>query len=224
MLEPQGLCASDGKEASHEMCAMSFGVRGFADVIGARRTITSITDEITMGEDELMGLAAAAIETTPWAFGVPLGHVVVLEGRQHHAFWELVCQALRESIDDDAAFDEAEARADAFAEGYGTLLVFEDEAALAQLVEEHPERADELPQWSQQSIGILQFSIWNLLEEQGVGTSLQHYGHLLGARVADTWGLPASWRLISQMPFGIFDRLPEDKLPIEAKRHLRLFK
>lgn len=37
---------------------------------------------------------------------------------------------------------------------------------------------------------------------EGAGASLQHYNPLIDDAVAAEWKLPASWKLISQMPVG----------------------
>lgn len=47
-----------------------------------------------------------------------------------------------------------------------------------------------------------QFAVWTLLEDAGLGASLQHYNPLIDDEVRKTWKLPATWKLISQMPFG----------------------
>ncbi len=59
-----------------------------------------------------------------------------------------------------------------------------------------------IPGFSMNSSGMLQYVVWTLLRDVGLGASLQHYGNLIESEVALTWKLPAGWKLIAQMPFG----------------------
>ena len=72
--------------------------------------------------------------------------------------------------------------------------------------------------------GILQFVVWTALEAEGLGATLQHYNELIASQVASTWGLPESWTLIAQMPFGKPTAPAGEKTfqPIEGER-LKVF-
>lgn len=41
-----------------------------------------------------------------------------------------------------------------------------------------------------------------MLEDTGLGASLQHYNPLIDDEVRKRWSLPREWKLIAQMPFG----------------------
>ena len=45
-----------------------------------------------------------------------------------------------------------------------------------------------------------QFAIWTMLEDMGLGASLQHYNPLIDDEVRRTWNLPGDWMMIAQMP------------------------
>ena len=62
-----------------------------------------------------------------------------------------------------------------------------------------------------------QSNIWTALSAEGAGANLQHYNPLIDAKVADTWGIPASWKLNAQIVFGgkTGDADPKDKKPDE---------
>ena len=68
--------------------------------------------------------------------------------------------------------------------------------------EKFPLYRDNFPIWSLQSSGMLQFAIWTALELEGWGASLQHYNPVIDEAVRAEWKIPASWKLIAQMPFG----------------------
>ena len=42
-----------------------------------------------------------------------------------------------------------------------------------------------------------------MLEDAGMGASLQHYNPLVDDEVRAAWNLPLHWKLIAQMPFGV---------------------
>ncbi|MDD4637257.1 MAG: nitroreductase family protein, partial [Bacteroidales bacterium] len=69
-----------------------------------------------------------------------------------------------------------------------------------------------------------QFAVWNLLEEAGLGATLQHYNPLIDEEVRKTWNLPASWTLIAEMPFGtpVADAGEKTFQPIEDR--VKIFK
>lgn len=58
-----------------------------------------------------------------------------------------------------------------------------------------------------------------MLEDAGLGASLQHYGNLIEAEVARNWKLNPEWKLIAQMPFGGITAEPGPKefQPIEER-------
>ena len=72
--------------------------------------------------------------------------------------------------------------------------------------------------------GILQFVVWTALENEGLGATLQHYNPLITQQVLSTWGLPESWTLIAQLPFGKPTAPAGEKTfaPIEGER-LKVF-
>lgn len=72
-----------------------------------------------------------------------------------------------------------------------------------------PSYAENFPIWSMQSAGMLQYAVWTALSQEGLGASLQHYNPLIDASVHAEFQLPASWKLLAQMPFGAPASEPE---------------
>jgi predicted oxidoreductase (fatty acid repression mutant protein) len=67
---------------------------------------------------------------------------------------------------------------------------------------------------------MLQFAVWTALEAEGLGANLQHYNPLVDVKVAETWKLPATWKLTAQMPFGaktVAEAAEKTFLPLEEK-------
>lgn len=78
---------------------------------------------------------------------------------------------------------------------------------------------DNFPIWSLQSNGMLEFAVWTMLEDEGLGASLQHYNPLVDEGVRKAWNLPASWKLLAEMPFGSVEAPAGTKefLPLEER-------
>ena len=69
-----------------------------------------------------------------------------------------------------------------------------------------------------------QLGVWTLLEEEGFGASLQHYNPLIDEAVQVQWNLPASWKLIAEMPFGIPVQGPGEKEFKPLDERFKVFK
>ena len=62
-----------------------------------------------------------------------------------------------------------------------------------------------------------------MLEDAGLGASLQHYNPLIDEAVAREWKLPASWKLTAQMPFGSPECKPDEKTFLPLDGRLKMF-
>ena len=89
-----------------------------------------------------------------------------------------------------------------FGAGHGTVLFFEDRAAVKRLQEAYPTYSERFPVWAQHTSAMHQLAIWTMLEDAGLGVSLQHYNPLIDETVYAEWKLDPKWELVAQMPFG----------------------
>lgn len=100
-----------------------------------------------------------------------------------------------------------------------------DTAVTQSYAENIPTYAAEFPVWAAQADAMLQHTIWTaLVGGEGLGANLQHYNPLINARVAETWSLPASWKLTAQLLFG--GRVgpePEAKVKASLEEKLKIF-
>ncbi|MBM7569488.1 nitroreductase family protein [Paenibacillus sacheonensis] len=175
--------------------------KSFLDAVKARRTFYGLSKEIVVSADKVKEIVGEAVNHTPSAFNSQSSRVVVLFGEQSDKLWSITKEALRKIVPAEN-FAATEERINGFANGYGTILFFEDQTVVKGLQEKFTSYADNFPIWSNQSSGMLQHVIWTALVEQGLGASLQHYNELIEAEVAQTWQLSGDWKLIAQMPFG----------------------
>ena len=175
----------------------------FKDAIKSRRTFYQIDNKSTLSEKELLDLIRFAVEYVPSAFNSQTTRVVLLTGEAHQKLWNIVKNTLRKRISAEA-FAKTEQKIDgSFSCGYGTILYFEDMSVVHALQEQFPTYKDNFPIWAEQTDAMHQLAVWTMLEDAGMGASLQHYNPLIDDEVRKVWNLSDDWKLIAQMPFGV---------------------
>lgn len=173
----------------------------FYSAIEKRRSIYGISKESTVSVERIEEVIRHAVKHTPSAFNSQSARVVVLFGAQHDTLWDITKETLRKNVPAEN-FAPTEQKMNSFRSGFGTVLFFEDQAVVESLQEQFALYKDNFPVWSQQSNGMLQYVIWTALAQEELGASLQHYNPLIDDEVKKEWGIPQSWKLIAQMPFG----------------------
>jgi len=164
--------------------------KSFKEALKARRTFYQIENKSTLSDKEIRDLIRFAVEFVPSAFNSQTTRVALLTGKAHEKLWNIVKNVLRERVPAEV-FGKTEEKIDGcFACGYGTILYFEDMAIVRSLQESFPTYKDNFP-------------IWAVLEDAGMGASLQHYNPLIDDEVRKAWNLPGDWKLVAQMPFGV---------------------
>ncbi|MBD7985165.1 nitroreductase family protein [Sporosarcina sp. Sa2YVA2] len=190
----------------------------FLDSVQSRRSIYAISSEQVISDERIEEIVSHAVKHTPSAFNSQTGRVVVLLGEQSDRLWKITEDTLRKIVPAEN-FHSTEERMATFGGGYGTILFFEDMAIVESMMEQFVEYKDNFPVWSLQSAGMLQFVIWTALEDEGFGASLQHYNPLIDEDVKKEWELPASWKLLAQMPFGkpLMEAGEKEFMPVEDR-------
>lgn len=182
----------------------------FRKALEGRRSYYSITNSSPVGDDQIEDIVNFAVKNVPSAFNSQSARVVLMLGDNHLKLWSIVMETLVKIVP-DATFGATKTKIDSFSAGYGSVLYFEDQSVVMSLQTSYPLYVDNFPIWSQQSSAMLQFTIWTMLEDVGLGASLQHYGNLIESQVKKEWNLPDSWSLIAQMPFGMPTATPSEK-------------
>lgn len=190
----------------------------FYQAIEKRRSIYAIGTGKPVSENRVREIVEFAATHVPSAFNSQSARVVILFGKESGKFWEMVKDALRKIVPAEQ-FPKTEDKIDGFNAGWGTVLFFEDQAVVKQLMNDFSLYADNFPVWSNQSNGMLQFAVWTALQSEGLGSSLQHYNELVEEDVKKTWKLDPSWKLLAQMPFGSVEAPAGEKSfnPIEDR-------
>ena len=183
----------------------------FKDALRKRRSFYALTGRSALSDAELEQMLRFAAEHVPSAFNSQTTRLVLLTEEAHRKLWNIVKETLRPIVPAEA-FARTESKIDTgFAAGYGTVLFLEDLQTVRALQEKFPTYAAHFQTWSEQTNAMHQLAVWVMLEEAGMGASLQHYNPLIDDAVKAAWKLPKSWRLIAEMPFGIPAAQPGEK-------------
>ena len=194
-----------------------------AEAVVKRRSIYQLEKDEIVSPQKIIEMINTAVKYAPTAFNSQSARVVVLFGENYKKFWQMVMAKLREIVPAEK-FAATEDKINSFMQGYGTVLFFEDEAVIEALQKKFPLYQDNFPKWSLQSGGMLQFIIWTMLEKAGLGASLQHYNPLIDADTAKMFGIPATWKLLAQMPFGSIAAPADEKTFLPLEERIKVFK
>lgn len=192
--------------------------RNFLDAIKSRRTVYAIGGGSPVSDEKIREAVGQAVQYVPSAFNCQSARAVLLFGAAHKKLWSIVMETLR-GIVPSGSFGRTEEKIKSFAAGHGTVLYFDETETTNAMMEQFPTYRDNFPVWAQQANGMLQFAVWTLLEQEGLGASLQHYNPLIDDAVREAWKLPKSWKLVAEMPFGEPTGEPGEKefLPLDER-------
>lgn len=167
-----------------------------------RRSIYAIGKNVTLSPEAINTLIINAIRESPSAFNSQSSRAVILFDTAHDSLWDMVLNALRPTLPEEAFVQTEKKINTSFKSGMGTVLFFEDQHVVKGLQEKFPLYAEHFPIWSEQASGMAQYAVWLALMEEKIGATLQHYTPLIEDKVRATWDIPLSWQLQGQMPFG----------------------
>lgn len=185
--------------------------RDFKQAVKNRRTYYSINDKSPISDKAIKEIIDFAVLNVPSSFNSQSSRVVLLLNENHKKLWNIVKDVLKKIVSADA-FPATEAKIDgAFAAGYGTILYYEDESVIEKLQKDFPSYKDNFPIWSNHTSAMHQFAIWTMLEDEGLGASLQHYNPIIDKEVAKVFDINPKWKLMAQMPFGTPTSTPGEK-------------
>lgn len=197
-------------------------MRSFGEAVSNRRTNYSIDKKVTLPLEEIISAVERVTRDVPSAFNSQSARVIVLFGEHHDKVWNIVMETLRKIVPPEN-FGPTEEKVNGFANGFGTLLYFDDTAVTKALAERFPLYSENFPIWANQSNGMLQFAIWTAFADMGLGVNLQHY-NLISKEVKAAFDIPDSWELIAQMPFGNPIVEPAEIQKIDISERVRIFK
>lgn len=191
----------------------------FQQAAKLRRSVYALNDQLPISKADVESIVREALLHTPSSFNSQSTRLVVLWAEAHQKFWQLTEDALRNIVNDDEQFQSTAQKMAGFKAAAGTILFYEDQAAVRGLQEQFPTYADSFPVWAEHSDAMHQYVIWTALAAAGVGANLQHYAPVVAEQVRQTWDINPNWQLIAQLVFGGVEQPAGDKEfdPIEPR-------
>ncbi len=189
---------------------------GIRETLQNRRTYYGINSTLPVSEEAVEKLVAELTELVPDAFNMKSARVAVAFGDAHQKLWDHIYDVFGGKVPRE--------KINSFRAGAGTVLYFYDEDTVRSLQEQFAAYAGNFPTWAQQANGMLQLSVWSGLRELGIGASLQHYNPVIDNAVRTQFGLPESWHLVAEMPFGGIAAEPAAKDKEDISKRTRFFK
>lgn len=171
------------------------------ELLANRRSQYALNDVLPIPAAEVEAMIKEAIRLAPSSFNSQSSRAVILFGAESDKVWTEITAVLRAIVPAEH-FGPTEEKMKSFAAGAGTVLFYEDTATVEQLQQNFPLYADAFPGFSNHSAGMAQLAVWTALAEAGIGATLQHYSPVADEALAKAFNVPASWKLIAQMPFG----------------------
>ena len=193
-------------------------MRNFVEAIANRRTNYALGKNIPVSKEQVVETVQKLVHEVPSAFNMQSGRIIIATGENHDKIWNITMETLRKIVPAEA-FGRTEDKIKGFAAAYGTILYLDETATVKNMQEQFPAYTDNFPIWAQQANGMMQFAIWTALTDLGLGVNIQHYNPLIDEEVKKTFGVPDSWQLIAEMPFGEALQAPNaiTKLPIDER-------
>ena len=198
--------------------------KSFWEAVKGRRSIYAIGSEKTVPETKIEEIVREALLHTPSPFNSQSTRLVLLFGEEHKKLWNITLAEVEKIVAPKQFEQTAKKINDCFTSGYGTIMFFEEKKIVENLCNSFPSYADRFPFWSHHTNAMHQFVLWTALEAEGLGASLQHYNPLIDDAVRNEWGLPESWQLIAQMPFGKVLAPAGDKEFGDIDERLKIFR
>lgn len=168
-----------------------------------RRTYYNINKELPVPPEEVVLAVQELTELVPDAFNMKSARAVLVLGEKQEQLWNRIYDAFDGQVPRE--------KIDSFKAGAGTILYFYDNAVVKAMQEQFPLYAGNFPVWASQANGMLQLAVWSGLRDLGIGASLQHYNPIIDKTVRELSGVPESYVLLAQMPFGGIVSEPEPK-------------
>lgn len=195
----------------------------FGRLIVKRRTYYKMKKGSPISDQAIEEIIKQAIKYSPTAYNSQQTRAVLLLSGAHEKFWSITMDAIRRVTGKPLEeLQSTQRKLDSFKGGYGTVLFYNDTSVTKQFEQKFPSYKNNFENWAEQSNAILQFSVWNMLEEAGFAAALQHYNPIVDTDVRHEWKIDPHWKLIAQMPFGmpIEQPGPQEFNPIDERFRL----
>ena len=143
-----------------------------------------------------------ALRYSPSPFNSHSVRLLVLFGAEHEKLWDIAADVLQDAAPPEIFAQQTAPKLAAFRAAAGSILFYQDTDVVSDLQQRMPLYADTFPVSADKEFAMMQYAIWTTFAAARIGANIQHYNPLIDEAVAQTWQVPAHWRLRSQMVFG----------------------
>ena len=125
----------------------------------ARRSLYALTDTPNpdvphVSESRIKEIVSLILTHAPSPFNVQSARCVILLGDNHKKMWDEADRLAKGSVPQQVYEGFLKPRIQGFKGALGSVLFFEDEAALTAMKEKNPMVAQMMPEWSEHSSGM----------------------------------------------------------------------
>jgi predicted oxidoreductase (fatty acid repression mutant protein) len=173
----------------------------YQKVHNVRRSQYALKKAAPVSDEILIQRLGEALQAAPSAFNGESPRIVIALGKNHEKIWEITKATLKKIVPAEK-FASTNAKLTMFEKGYGTILVYDDNAVERSLKEQYPTYAARQDEWGEHNVGIAILALWETLVDLGFGANLQHYNPLIDDEVNAFFKVPASWVLKGELVFG----------------------
>lgn len=183
---------------------LNYYTMSFLSTYTARRTLYSLKPELpaSVTIEQVQAIVQDILKHTPTSFNSQTIRAVIITGALHKQVWDSVINA----IETDSGKKRPTSCRD---EAFGTVVFFDDSAAIKKIQDAFPPYKDYFPTFSTTSNGAAQVATWAALQEIGLGGHLQHFNGYVQAALAGK--VPESWNVQAQLVFGVPTAAAGDK-------------
>ncbi|KKY18179.1 putative nitroreductase family protein [Phaeomoniella chlamydospora] len=174
----------------------------FLDEIKERRSVYTLSPETTISDEEIKKILETALEECPSTFGSYTTRLVLLVKEEHYKLWDIATEVIKGVTPEEQWEKSTKGRLAMFRNAYGSVLYFEDPENTRLLEDKYPFIKDNFAPWAEHASAMHQFVVWTAFANAGLGANLQHYSPLIDDKVKAAYNIPATWKLVAQMPFG----------------------
>lgn len=195
----------------------------FTDLQAKRRSTYVIGKNTDISKEQITEALRESAKNVPTAFNSQTSRLVLVFDEANERVWKEIYDVQKDVLD-EATWGMMGPVIEGAGQGVGTILFFEDRDAVKENIPANESRQN---LYKYNNDANHQYSAWLTLAELGLGGTLQHFniGYEEGFDkvIRDLLGLPESYEMVAQMPFGSIEQEYEAKDYIDSNLEVQVF-
>jgi predicted oxidoreductase (fatty acid repression mutant protein) len=184
------------------------------DALKLRRSYYNLDDKVEVSDEKIVETIEEVTELVPDAFNMKSQRLVIAQKDMHKKLWDGVYESFGGEVSRD--------KIDTFKNAAGTVLLFYDNKLIEKMKKDYELYKDNFTPWALQANGMLQISIWSVLEELGLGVNIQHYNPIIDDMVKEMFDVDKDYVLLGQMVYGNITGPADEKEKEDIKKRVKV--